>query len=215
MTGCRKDRKLLSGLHQLGLEPTERQLRQIEQLFQLLQRWNRAYNLTRITTWDHFLTRHLFDSLAALPYLKGERTLDVGTGAGFPGLPLAIFSPQPTFTLLDAVAKKVDFVEMAVLELGLTNVEAVHARIEAFRPSEPFQTIVSRAVGSLLELWKSCARLLAGGGRLVVYKGKHPSEELAELPREVRYRVVPVEVPFLRAERHLVIIETQNPEELD
>lgn len=205
-----KDQKLRLGLQKLGLSFSERQLLQIERLYGLLVKWNRVYNLTRITDWEAFLVRHLFDSLVALPHLKGERVLDFGTGAGFPGLPLAIFSPERRFLLLDSVAKKVHFVEMAAAELGLTNVEAVHARIETFSPREPFPTIVSRAVASLSELWELCERLLAKGGRLIAYKGRFPEKELEELPAGVKRRVLAVEVPFLEASRHLVLLEREN-----
>lgn len=201
-----KDGKLIGGLRRLGLSPSERQLWQVERLFGLLQKWNRAYNLTRIVSWEGFLTHHLFDSLTALPHLEGDRVLDVGTGAGFPGLPLALFSPERRFVLLDAVAKKVDFVEMAVEELGLNNVEAVHSRIEGFWPKVPFPTVVSRAVASLAELWQLCHALLAARGVLMVYKGRYPEEELQALPEKVKATVLPVEVPFLKAERHLAIL---------
>jgi 16S rRNA (guanine527-N7)-methyltransferase len=166
-----------------------------------LEQWNRAYNLTSIDSREAMVTHHLLDSLAALPDLAGERIADLGTGAGFPGLPLAIAdaaSPARRFTLIDSTAKKVRFVAHAARTLGLSNVEAVHARAEALRPERPFDTVVARAV----------ATLARPGTRLIAYKGQRPDAELAALPPGWQLvSVRRVEVPGLRAERCLVTLQ--------
>lgn len=147
----------------------------------LLQRWNRAYNLTAVRDPLDMVPRHLLDSLAVLPWVTRGPVLDAGTGAGLPGIPLAVARPALSFVLLDGNGKKTRFVRQAVLELGLDNVEVVHSRLEAYRPKAKFVTITARAVASLSELFDSCAHLAAADARLLALKGRLPEQEIAAL----------------------------------
>lgn len=181
---------------------------QLLRLLDELGQWNRAYNLTAITSREAMVTGHLLDSLAASGDLAGTRIADLGTGAGFPGLPLAIVHPERPFTLIDGTAKKVRFVAHAARTLGLQNVEAVHARAEELRPERPFDTILARAVAPLAEL-ATLARPLAGPGTLLLaYKGQRPDAELASLPPDWELLGVrAVQVPGLAAARCLVSLK--------
>ena len=190
---------------ELGVALDLEQAVQLLQLLAELQQWNRAYNLTRIETPTAMVTHHLLDSLAASGELTGTRIIDLGTGAGFPGLPLAIAHPQLQFTLVDATAKKVRFVAHATRTLGLKNVLPLHARAEALRPEHPFETIVARAVGSLAELAALATPLSAPGTRLLAYKGQRPDGELTVLPANWELlKVCRLQIPGLAAERCLV-----------
>jgi 16S rRNA (guanine527-N7)-methyltransferase len=147
----------------------------------LLGRWNRAYNLTAVRDPREQVARHLLDSLAVLPWVSRGPVLDVGTGAGLPGIPLAIARPALAFSLLDSNGKKVRFVRQAVVELGLSNVQAIQIRLEAYRPERKFATIVARALASLPNLCASVAGLVADDGRLLALKGRQAEEELLAL----------------------------------
>ena len=187
----------------LDADMAERLLRLLDEL----RLWNRAYNLTAIEEREAMVVTHLLDSLAAHADLAGERIADVGTGAGFPGLPLAIANPQRQFTLIDATAKKVRFVAHAARTLGLANVQAVQARAEAMHPEQPFDTILARAVGSLTELAQLAQPLARPGTRLLAYKGRRPDAELASLPAGWQLAGVrAVQIPGLDAERCLVTL---------
>lgn len=144
--------------------------------------WNRSYNLTAITAPEEMLTRHLLDSLAIHTDLHGTRIADVGTGAGFPGLPLAVVNPARQFTLIDSSQKKIRFVLHAVQQLDLRNVSAVHARAEALRPEAPFDTVVTRAFAALPQMLRTVAPLCGPDTRVLAMKGRWPEAELAELP---------------------------------
>ncbi|MGB6604342.1 MAG: 16S rRNA (guanine(527)-N(7))-methyltransferase RsmG [Steroidobacteraceae bacterium] len=144
--------------------------------------WNRTYNLTAVTTRAGMVTHHLLDSLAIHPELRGERVADVGTGAGFPGLPLALVNPARHFTLIDSVGKKVRFVAHAVRTLGLGNVEALQVRAESLIPAQPFDTVTARAFAPLPKLLTAASRLCTPAGQVLAMKGKWPQEELAALP---------------------------------
>lgn len=196
--------RLRLGLDELGLEATEEQRRQLIGFLRLLARWNQAYNLTAVDDPLEMVSKHLLDSLAIAPFVFGERILDLGTGAGLPGLPLAILMTERRFWLLDSNGKKIRFVRQAVLELGLGNVEPVQARIETYRPAQKFSTIVSRAVAVASLLPVLSAGLGAHPGRWLLMKGRL-DRSLAELVEAGYAPIVhPLRVPFLDAPRHLI-----------
>jgi 16S rRNA (guanine527-N7)-methyltransferase len=177
----------------------------------LLAKWNAAYNLTAVRDPQAMITRHLLDSLVLLPYLQGPRVLDIGTGPGLPGMPLAIARPDCSFTLLDANAKKTRFVTQAVGELGLKNVDVVQTRVENYRPVEKFDTLVARALSSIADMLMNARHLCAPGGRFLAMKGVYPEEELAAIPADyVVSEVVALKVPGLDAARHLAIITLRS-----
>ena len=199
------DSTLIAGAAQLGIELTERQAAQLIRLLDELDDWNQRMNLTAIRERGAQITKHLLDSLSVQPFLHGERVLDVGTGAGFPGLPLAIVNPQKRFTLLDSTAKKLKFIEHSAALLELPNVQTVHTRAENFRPAQRFDIVVSRAVGPVEQFVKWSGHLCVGGGRLLAMKGRYPEDELAKLPSGWKLAAVHrLNVPALDEERHLV-----------
>ncbi len=184
------------------------QIAALERYLDLLEKWNRVYNLTAIRDRALMLTHHLLDSLAVVPHVRGPRVLDVGTGGGLPGIPIAIASPATTVTLLDSNHKKTAFLNQAAAELPLPNVRVSAERIEAWSAAERFDTIVSRAFSDLAEFVTASSRLLADDGRFVAMKGVHPFEEIERLPAGfVVNEVVKLHVPGLDAERHLVIVK--------
>lgn len=170
----------------------------------LIATWNRVYSLTAVRDIDEMIPRHLLDSLAIAPYVKGERILDVGAGAGLPGIPLALTLPQWQFVLLDSNGKKTRFLIHVKSELSLTNVEVVQARVEQYQPEQLFDTIVTRAFGSLDAMIEKTKRLCRPGGCLLAMKGQYPQDELAAISE--RFEVYPITVPALDAQRHLVCI---------
>lgn len=174
----------------------------------LLARWNRAYNLTGVRDPLEMVPRHVLDSLSALPFLRGERGLDVGSGAGLPGLVLALARPRMQWVLLDSNAKKCRFLGHASRELELENVRVVRSRLEDFHPAERFSTIISRALSNLADFVAGAGHLLEPGGCLLAMKGRDPEPELtAAGDLGERARVVPVSVPGLvEGRRHLVIV---------
>jgi len=200
-------RRLQQGAAQLGVPLQEAQLLQMARLLDELQQWSAAYNLTAVNDRQSMLTHHLLDSLSAASALQGTRVADVGTGAGFPGLPLAIARPGLAFTLIDATAKKIRFVTHVARALGLANVTPLHARMES--PSQQrFDTVIARAVAALSELVADAGALVADGGCLLAMKGRYPADEIAALPAAWSLRSAQaIEVPGLDAERHLLTLE--------
>ncbi len=176
-----------------------------------LHKWNQAYNLTAVREPREMVPRHVFDSLSALPFVGGSRIVDIGTGAGLPGIPLALCFPHVQFTLLDANGKKTRFVQHAVNRLGLRNVTVVQARIEAFRPEPRFDAAISRAFASLQDFVAGCAHAVIPGGRLIAMKGRYPDAELAALATaRTGWQVsqsTSVAVPELDGERHILVLQ--------
>lgn len=199
--------RLQQGIEQLGLNLPEAAVDSLLHYLGLLVKWNQAYNLTAIRDPLEMVTKHLLDSLAVLPHLTGARVLDVGSGAGLPGIPLAIADPQRSYTLLDSNSKKTRFLVQAKGELGLSNLSVIHSRVEQYRPERLFDTVTARAFASLADLASGAARLLAPGGVLLAMKGEMPEAELAELPAGfVLQDVISLSVPGLEAQRHLLRI---------
>lgn len=178
---------------------------QLAAYIDLLARWSRTYNLTAVRSPAEMVTRHLLDSLAILPWVEGPQVLDVGSGAGLPGVPLAVARPDMTFYLLDSNGKRTRFLQQVVAELKLDNVRVVRRRVEDYYPAAPFASIVARAFAPLPTLLASAGRLCSPKGRILVMKGAYPSDELAAIPPG--YRLVDVyrlKIPGLDAERHLL-----------
>ena len=174
----------------------------------LIAKWNKVHNLTAVRDPAEMIGLHLLDSLAVLPHLAGRTLLDVGSGAGLPGIPLAIARPDLEVTLLDSNRKKTSFQQQAAIELGLPNVRAVNARVESWEPDSRFDTVISRAFADTADFVSNAGHLVAPGGVLAAMKGVYPYEELAAMPMAYRVRtVVPLHVPGVAAERHLVLIE--------
>jgi 16S rRNA (guanine527-N7)-methyltransferase len=198
---------LIADAARLGVSLGAREALLLLGLLDELARWNRAYNLSAIRERSAMVRAHLLDSLAAFQDLQGKRILDAGTGAGFPGLPLAVVAPERQFTLVDAVAKKIRFVTHACRSLGLSNVEPLQARLETLAPAAPFDTILARAYAALPALLSSVAALAGPATRIVALKGRYPEAELAALPAGWRLaQARSPEIPGLAATRHILIL---------
>ena len=198
---------LRRGLAELAIEIADSQVEQLLKYLELLQQWNRAYNLTAITDPVAMVHLHLLDSLAILPFLKGKRFIDVGTGPGLPGIPLAIVMPDSHFTLLDSNGKRVRFLFQVRVALGLDNVSEIHSRVESFNPQQGFDGIISRAFTSLAEMVNKTQHFLAENGVFFAMKGRFPEKELSELAKP--YNVITshrLDVPGVDGERHLIEI---------
>jgi len=207
MSGAALESALVAGAAQLGIALDSRQHEQLLGLLAELTEWNGRFNLTGIREPGAMLHKHLLDSLSVLPWLQGQRIADVGTGAGFPGLPLAIVRPDAHFALIESTTKKARFVEHVVRQLGLPNVSVVNERAEAYRPVAAFDAVVCRAVGKLAEFVGFAGHLCARQGRLLAMKGKHPANEIGALPRGWKVAGVhALTVPGLEAERHVVVL---------
>lgn len=176
---------------------------------ELVAKWNRVHNLTAVRETDQMVVLHLLDSLSLLPHLGVARSLiDVGTGAGFPGIPVALARPDIEITLLDSSRKKCTFLDQAKSELGLANVTVVCERVESWRPEQRYDVVASRAFADLSDFVTQARHLAAPGGRLLAMKGVYPFEELARVPASHRVaEVVELTVPSLDAKRHLVLLE--------
>jgi 16S rRNA (guanine527-N7)-methyltransferase len=193
----------------MGLELSSKQEEALLDYLSLLSKWNRTYNLTAIHEPERMLTHHVLDSLSVLSHIGPGPLLDVGSGGGLPGIPLAIARPDLEVTLLDTSQKKCGFMQQAAIELKLPKVEVVHARVEAFQREGGYPQIVSRAFSELREFVALTRHLLAPGGEWLAMKGLYPNEEIAQL-RGVRVkRDVQLHVPGLAADRHLIVMEAE------
>lgn len=203
--------KLRDGCDSMGLALDLAQLRSLCNYLKLLDKWNKAYNLTAVRDPVEMVTYHLLDSLAILPWHRGQRSIDVGTGAGLPGIPLAIALPDRQFYLLDSNGKKTRFLVQAQAELGLKNVTVIQQRAQHVVDKAGFDMVLSRAFASLGDMLEHTGHLLAADGRWLAMKGVYPSEELAMLPSAIELETVePVNVSGLEAERHLVILRRRE-----
>lgn len=197
--------QLQQGLAELPLSLSEANFEQLLHYVALLQKWNKVYNLTAVRKPEQIITRHILDSLVVLPYIRGAQVLDVGSGAGLPGIPLAIASPDTQITLLDSNSKKTRFLVQCKAELSLDNMEVVHSRVEDFQAG-PYSTIISRAYSNLAGMIDSTQHLLAEDGIFVAMKGIYPVAELEDIPAGYAVEAIhPLQVPGLDAERHVVI----------
>ncbi len=205
--------KLVRGCQQLGIDIDCYQQAKLLQHLELLAKWNKRLNLTAINSGERRISHHVLDCLAIQKYVKGRSLLDIGSGGGFPGLPLAIVNPQWAVTLLDSRGKRVEFLRSCIANLALKNVSLVNSRIEDYRPPEKFDTLAARAFSSLADLVRLSQPNLARGTRLLALKGRFPAEEIALLVKqqgdEIKSRtsVEKLQVPCMDAQRHLIIID--------
>jgi 16S rRNA (guanine527-N7)-methyltransferase len=197
---------LVAGARQLQVALDDTAADALLRLLDELVHWNRAYNLTALTDRAQMLTHHLLDSLSVAPFVQGSTLADVGTGAGFPGLPLALIAPRRRCVLIDSNGKKQRFVAHAARVLRLANVEALQARVEEVRPMQPFDTVVARACAALPQLLAWAVPLCGPHTRVLAMKGRLPDSEIAAVgPPWVIEQVLPLQVPGLNEERHLII----------
>ena len=198
--------QLAEGLAELGLSLPAHAPARLLRYLALLQKWNRVYNLTAIREQQRLVTHHLLDSLVVLPHLPPGEIVDVGTGAGLPGIPLAIARPDQQVTLADSNHKKGAFLKQVVIECELRNVEVNIGRVEDWHPPKPFPVAISRAFSDLPGFAEAAGHLVGDHGVLAAMKGIYPDEELAQLPPHLRVdSVIALQVPGLRAARHLVL----------
>ena len=196
---------LETGLVAAGLEATPEKTGKLLAYLELLAKWNQAYNLTGIKKKEDMLFLNILDSMVLAPYVDKARIADVGTGAGLPGIPLAIYHPDKQFILIDSNSKKTRFIFQALVALGITNVTVVHSRVEDYASQPQVDIVTSRAFASLADFVQGCRHLLSQAGKFLAMKGQYPSLEIAELPDTVRVSAVhPLKVPGLDAERHVV-----------
>ena len=205
----KKPDKLEQGCERLGIALSADQSTRLRRHLALLAKWNRRLNLTSVKGMDDMVVRHLLDSLAIARFVRGQSLLDIGSGGGFPGMPLAVINPQLEVTLLDSRGKRIEFLRYACAALDLGGVSVVRGRVEDYRPAQKFDTLAVRAFASLGETLKATVALHRPGVRLLAMKGRLPVREMAALDDSWRERmtVEKLQVPFLAAERHLIIIE--------
>ena len=199
------------GIKTLGLSCSSQQIEQLLAYLEMLQRWNKAYNLTAIREPIQMVRLHLLDSLAIHPYVQGvKHIIDVGTGPGLPGIPLAILNPDINFTLLDSNGKKTRFLFQAINDLSLANTKEINHRVEKYQPEQSFDIVLSRAFSSISDMLTQCDHLVSDSGCFLAMKGKKPDSELSQITKD--YKVVDlshINVPQVDSERHLIkIIKT-------
>ncbi len=204
--------ELLGLIAQTNLVVTEHQVDQLIQYVELLNKWNKAYNLTSVRNPSDMLVKHIMDSLMVGEYLKGDNFIDVGTGPGLPGIPLAILYPDKQFTLLDSLGKRITFIRQVVFQLKLANVSPLLSRVEEHQPQELYDGVLSRAFASLEDMITWCAHLIAAeDGRFFALKGQYPEQELQHLPPGILLeKDFQIKVPELVGERHLIELKKSN-----
>jgi len=197
---------LADGLTALGLDlPQETQQKLLDYLA-LLAKWNKVHNLTAVRDPEEMVILHLLDSLSVLPHIRGQRLLDVGSGAGLPAVPIALARPQLKVTALDSSHKKTTFLRQVKADLGLANLDIVCGRVEEYHPEQKFDCVISRAFSDVAEFVQLTAHLCAADGIWLAMKGVYPYDELAQV-KNVISEVVPLKVPGLAAQRHLVFLK--------
>ncbi len=204
--------KLNQLIAQSILSVTEQQKDQLIGYVELLYKWNKAYNLTSVRVPSEMLVKHIMDSIVVSPHLDGDSMIDVGTGPGLPGIPLAIMNPDKSFTLLDSLGKRIRFIKQVVHELHISNVTAVQSRVEDFQPEEKFDIVLSRAFASMADMVNWCHHLpKEQSGHFLALKGLYPTDEISLLPEWCSVTdIKALNVPELEGERHLVILSRTN-----
>lgn len=198
---------LRDGLLALGLPLEAAAQHKLLAYLALVQKWNKVYNLTAIHDETKLVSHHLLDCLAVVPWLSGDTVLDVGSGAGLPGVPIAIACADKVVTLLDSSHKKTAFLQQVKTELDLQNVQVETGRVEAYRPPQGYDVVISRAFAELTEFYRAARALCATGGRMIAMKGVYPDEEIAQMPSGAVEKIVPLVVPTLSAQRHLIFLD--------
>ena len=199
------EQQLRRGLDELGLQCNEQEIRKLLNYLQLLEKWNSSFNLSGIADIESMLSRHLLDSLSLHSYLTGNQLADVGTGAGLPGIPLAILNPQKHFALIDSNGKKTRFLFHVKTVLGLENISIVNCRIEHYQSPQQIDMVMSRAFSSLADLVDMSRHLLVRGSRLLAMKGRYPEQEINSLPNDFTVaRVEKLKIPGDETQRHLI-----------
>ena len=206
----KKDRDLLvEGLHRMSLNLSDQIIDQLMVYLNLIEKWNRVYNLTAIRERDEMIKLHFLDSLSILNHVEMEHVLDVGSGAGFPGIVLAITKPELKVTVMDSVNKKTTFMQQVKSELSLTNLNVVNARVEDYQPTILFDGVITRAFSSIQNMLLMTQHTLQKNGAWLAMKSKDVKEELEALDQN-QYTLISLEVPFINAERYLVKIKKEN-----
>jgi len=199
--------ELAAGLISMELVVSDETQDKIIRFIEALEKWSRVYNLIGEADTQQILSRHIFDSLSISKYLTGKNILDVGTGAGLPGIPLALLHTEQQFTLIDSNGKKTRFMQQVVYDLAIKNCQIVTNRVESFKPALCFDNIVSRAFASLDKMISVTRHLLCPMGKFFAMKGKIPTEELAALSEVFKIQLHELNVPGINAKRHLIILE--------
>lgn len=201
--------KLESLLNKTSLKVSPKQVNLLIQYVELLHKWNKAYNLTSVRDPQEMLIKHIMDSLMVGEVLQGENFIDVGTGPGLPGIPLAILYPEKNFVLLDSLGKRITFLRQVVFQLKLTNVQPIKSRVEDYQGETPFDGVLSRAFSSLSDMVNWCSHLVSiEQGQFFALKGQYPTEELANLPENISLiSSHEIKVPELVGERHVLVFK--------
>jgi len=206
----KKDRDLLiEGLQRMDLKLSDQMIDQLMTYLNLVEKWNRVYNLTAIRERDEMIKLHFLDSLSILKHMLVKNILDVGSGAGFPGIVLAITKPELKVTVMDSVNKKTTFMQQVKSELLLTNLNVVNARVEEYQPTTLFDGVITRAFSSIQDMLSMTEHTLQKDGVWLAMKSKDVREELEAFEKN-QYILIPLEVPFINAERYLVILKKDN-----
>ncbi|QYJ78878.1 16S rRNA (guanine(527)-N(7))-methyltransferase RsmG [Shewanella acanthi] len=194
-------------LAEINLPATAEQKKQLLDFVGMLNKWNKAYNLTSVRDPEAMLIRHIMDSLVVSPHLVGERFIDVGTGPGLPGIPLAIMNPNKSFVLLDSLGKRIRFQKQVAFELGIKNISSVESRVEAFQPEQKFDGVLSRAFASIHDMLTWCHHLPADSGQFYALKGQLTEDEMQQIPPGFKViETIELKVPKLDEQRHLLKI---------
>ena len=197
--------QLKTYLAETNISATETQLQQLVGFVTMLNKWNKAYNLTSVRDPEQMLIRHVMDSLVVSPYLKGQRFIDVGTGPGLPGIPLAILNPDKEFVLLDSLGKRIRFQKQVQFELKINNITSVESRVEAYDPEQKFDGVISRAFASIEDMLSWCHHLPAENGQFYALKGQLSDAELTNIPAGFDVvETITLKVPKLDEQRHLL-----------